>query len=83
MKYTKENILNGSYKGKDLLEASSMPTKASLEFKDIMSEVSKNLDILNNHPEEITKKIKDFSLFVYGNEERAMFFTEKVLIAML
>lgn len=85
MEYTKENFIKGSYKGKDLLEATNMSPKASLEFKDIMLSMAddRTLQVLNNNNAEISKSIKEFALFIYGNEERADFFTEKVLIAML
>ena len=70
-------FLLASFKGKDLLESTDINPKASLEFKDLMENLSKEPYFENT--EAIRKEISAFAFFIYGDEKRAEFFTDKIM----
>lgn len=74
-----KDFLTISFRGKDLLEASGMPEKASYEFKDLIKEIASSGDSF----EEAVEKVHSFSLFVYGNLERSKFFNDTIELLLI
>ena len=68
-------FLLASFKGKDLIEATNINPKASLEFKDLMEKLSLQPDDM----EAIRKEIFVFSYFIYADEKRAGYFTNMIM----
>jgi hypothetical protein len=73
-------FLSASFKGKDLLEATGNHSKASLEFKDLMEKLSNEPYAENT--EAIRKEVFSFAFFIYGEDKRAEFFTDKIMFEL-
>ena len=60
------NLTSISYRGKDLLEATNMPLKASLEFKILIQEIQEMGEIssLEQFNMVISPKLKSFAAIV-------------------
>ena len=70
-------FLFASFKGKDLLESTGMPSKSSIEFKELMERLATETDYLI-----IRTNIFDFAFFIYADKRRAEYFTNNIMLAL-